>query len=54
MKIALAQMKVIPGKPEVNVSSMKRFLDNAVSKGCHIIAFPEMCVGGYLLGDRWT
>lgn len=54
MKIALAQMKVIPGNPEVNVRIMKGFIEKAVLKGCQVIAFPEMCVGGYLLGDRWT
>ncbi len=53
MKTALAQMKVYPGQPEKNIETMKRFIDNARQRKCRIIAFPEMCIGGYLLGDRW-
>ena len=54
MKIALAQMKVIPGDPTRNFETMKDFIQQAVKAQCQIIAFPEMCIGGYLLGDRWT
>lgn len=54
MKIALGQMRVLPGQPERNFEQMKRRIDEARLAGCSIIAFPEMCVGGYLLGDRWT
>jgi NAD+ synthase (glutamine-hydrolysing) len=53
MKIGLAQMRVVPGRPETNVRTMRRFIDQAVGEGCALIAFPEMCVGGYLLGDLW-
>ncbi|NLL14548.1 MAG: NAD(+) synthase [Fibrobacter sp.] len=54
MKIALAQMRVIAGQPWKNFEKIKQFTDEARQKGCQIIAFPEMCVGGYLLADRWT
>ncbi len=54
MKIALAQMRVIAGQPWKNFEKMKMFIDEARRKKCQIIAFPEMCVGGYLLADRWT
>lgn len=54
MKIALAQMRVIAGQPWKNFKKMKQLIDEARQKGCQIIAFPEMCVGGYLLADRWT
>lgn len=53
MKIALAQMKVSPGRPDINFTRMCEYIDEARAKKCAIIAFPEMCVGGYLLGDRW-
>ena len=53
MKIALAQMRVIPGKPKKNLETMLRMINEAKSKNVDIIAFPEMCVGGYLLGDEW-
>lgn len=53
MKTALAQMRVFPGQPEKNFETMKCFIENAKQQKCRIIAFPEMCIGGYLLGDRW-
>jgi NAD+ synthase (glutamine-hydrolysing) len=52
-KIALAQMEVIPGRPDLNVATMLRCIADAKSQKVDIIAFPEMCVGGYLVGDRW-
>ncbi len=54
MKIALAQMKVIPGKAQENVANMLSMITEAKAKKANIIVFPEMCVGGYLLGDKWN
>lgn len=54
MKIALAQMKVIPGRPTINVDNMLKNIEDAKNKGVDLLIFPEMCVGGYLLGDKWT
>jgi NAD+ synthase (glutamine-hydrolysing) len=53
MKTACAQMRVEPGKPDVNLRRMSEYIQQAEDAGCDIIAFPEMCVGGYLLGDKW-
>jgi len=53
MKIALAQMKVVPGRPDINVERMKELIEKARQEGAELVAFPEMCVGGYLVGDRW-
>ena len=53
MKIALAQMNVIPGMPKKNVETMLRMIKDAKVNGADVVAFPEMCVGGYLLGDKW-
>src|SRR6056297_2395108 len=53
MKVALAQMNVRLGQPENNVNKMLNMIERAKSDGCDIIAFPEMCIGGYLLSDRW-
>jgi NAD+ synthase (glutamine-hydrolysing) len=53
MKIALGQIEVIPGKPEINVKKMLSFIEQAKAQQCDIVAFPEMCVSGYLLGDLW-
>lgn len=53
MKIALGQIEVVPGNPEKNVGKMLRWIEYAKENECDLIAFPEMSVGGYLLGDLW-
>ena len=53
MKIALAQIDVKAGDPEQNYVSIAKFVVNAKKQGADIVAFPEMCVGGYLVGDLW-
>jgi len=52
-RIVLAQMEVRPGRPDLNVSRMLQMMDRARERGAEIIAFPEMCVSGYILGDLW-
>ena len=53
MKIALAQVDVIPNKPRRNLEKMLRMIEEAKDQNVDLIAFPEMCVGGYLLSDKW-
>jgi NAD+ synthase (glutamine-hydrolysing) len=53
-KIALAQLDVKLGEPEKNVIRMYEMMREAKQHGADIIAFPEMCVGGYLLADYYT
>jgi NAD+ synthase (glutamine-hydrolysing) len=53
LKIALAQMDVISNKPNKNLESMLNMIGRAKAQGVDLIAFPEMCVGGYLLSDKW-
>lgn len=54
MKIALAQMEVIPGKPQKNLETMLRMIAEAKEQHVDLVAFPELCVSGYLVGDKWT
>lgn len=54
MKIALAQMEVIPGDPERNLGTMLSMIRQARDEGADLVAFPELCVSGYLLSDLWT
>lgn len=54
MKIALAQMEVKSGQPRKNLETMLRMIENAKANHVDLIAFPEMCIGGYLLGDKFT
>lgn len=46
-------MDVIPNKPSKNLESMSKMVGIAKAQGVDLIAFPEMCVGGYLLSDKW-
>jgi len=53
MKIALAQMEVLPGYPDDNVEKMLALIRQAKAEGANLIVFPELCVSGYILSDRW-
>ncbi|GHT34279.1 putative glutamine-dependent NAD(+) synthetase [Endomicrobiia bacterium] len=54
MKIALAQMRVKQGNPRENYQNLVSFAKKAKNLGADLIAFPEMCIPGYLMSDRWT
>ena len=51
--IALVQMLVTPGRPDSNVARMLGFIDEARGAGAEVVAFSEMCIPGYLIGDTW-
>ena len=53
LKIAMAQMEVVPGHPDVNTATILRFIEEARTKGADVVIFPEMAVPGYFLGDTW-
>lgn len=53
LKIALAQIEVIPGRPDLNAAKMLEYTRQAELAGAAVIIFPEMCIPGYLLGDTW-
>ena len=46
-------MEVRAGRPDLNVESMLGFVERAREAGVAIVAFPEMCIPGYILGDAW-
>lgn len=54
MKVALAQLDVKAGRPKINVKRMLEMIAEAKAEGTDLIAFPEMAVGGYMIGDKWT
>lgn len=54
MKIALAQLDVKVGHPKQNVARMLEMIQEAKNNNVNLIAFPEMAIGGYLAGDKWT
>jgi omega-amidase len=49
MKVALVQMDVQIGEPEVNFSKVERFLSEAMAQKPDMIIFPEMWNAGYAL-----
>ena len=51
--IALAQMDVRPGRPDLNLARMLDFIGQARQANAEIIVFSELCVCGYLIGDLW-
>ena len=52
-RLALAQMRVVPGCAEANVDRMLRLIDTARRAAAEVVVFSEMCVPGYLIGDLW-
>ena len=52
-RIALAQMAVRPGRPDLNVARMLELIGDAREMGAEVVAFPELCVPGYIVGDLW-
>ena len=53
LKIACAQMEVLPGRPDVNSQKMLDWIARAKQEDVDVILFPEMAIPGYLIGDRW-
>ena len=51
MKIAVAQIEVVPGKPDSNLKTCLDAQRRAFSEGADIAVFPELCISGYLIGD---
>ena len=46
-------MEVKPGRPDRNVARMLTMIDQARTAALDLVAFPELCVPGYLIGDAW-
>lgn len=53
LKIALGQIEVIPGRPDLNTDKMLSMIKQARKQQADMIIFPEMSIPGYLLGDAW-
>ena len=51
--VCVTQMKVVPGRPDINVAYILNEIDDAKRFKADIIVFPEMCVSGYMIGDMW-
>jgi len=53
MKAVLAQIDVVPGRPDLNVSKMLKRIKEAKENNADVICFSEMCVGGYFVADKY-
>ncbi len=53
LKISVCQMKVIPGKPNLNAEYIIGEIRKAKKRDIDIIVFPEMCISGYVIGDMF-
>lgn len=53
INIALGQMEINPGRPDLNTQTMLQMIQLAKKQQADMIVFPEMAVPGYLLGDTW-
>jgi len=53
MKIGLAQIEVKPLEVEKNLEKILSYIEKAKKAGLEVVVFPEMAVGGYLVGDEW-
>lgn len=53
VKLALAQIEVLPGRPVDNTATILRCIQSAKNDCVDLIVFPEMAVPGYLIGDEW-
>lgn len=53
INLALAQMDVEPARPDVNAERMLNIMEEQRRKGTQLLVFPEMCIPGYMIGDRW-
>jgi NAD+ synthase (glutamine-hydrolysing) len=53
LKIALGQMRVKAGHIQENVKTMQTMIHDAKQQGADMIVFPEMCISGYMIADRY-
>lgn len=52
-KIALCQMEVVAGRPDLNGTRMMDMMAEAAKNGARVVCFSEMCLPGYMIGDNW-
>ena len=53
LKISICQMRVIPGRPDLNAEHIISEIQSASKRGVDIIVFPELATSGYLIADKF-
>ena len=51
--IALAQVEVLPGRPDLNLARMLAYIREARQSEAEVVVFPELCLSGNVVGDLW-
>lgn len=54
IRIALGQLEIIPGRPDLNTTAMLDMIQDAKKNHADMIVFPELAISGSLLGDTWS
>ena len=50
LKIAIAQMEIRAGRPDINSKKMLQFIDEAKQQGARLIIFPSLAIEGKTIG----
>lgn len=53
-KIAIAQIKVRAGRPDLNFEVMRDYARQAYEQGVELLVFPELSMSGSFLGQGWA
>ncbi len=51
LKVSVCQMKVVPGRPDLNGTYILNQIRKAAERGVDLLVFPEMALPGYFIGD---
>ena len=52
LKMAICQMNVTPGRPDLNAAYIVGEIERAIERKVEVIFFSELCTTGYFIGDR--
>lgn len=53
LKLALGQFEIIPGRPDLNTTTMLNMIQEAKEAHVDILVFPALAISGQLLSDTW-
>lgn len=53
MKTYIGQMKIVPGAIKENLKTALDHIRRAKEQGAQLVVLPEMCLTGYMIGDKW-
>jgi NAD+ synthase (glutamine-hydrolysing) len=53
LRIIIAQMQPVPMQITENLRTIKKVIASAKAASSQVVVFPELCVSGYVLGDRF-